>query len=173
LVREQHTVQSILRERLTATPARCCATAAVAAFSLDGDHLFTTSAGNIYEHEVAVGSDGTLYNPVIWDRDLGALMELVARDYRDPDGNGREELRNYLRGYLLLHPTVRVSTRIEHIEFPYEDMARVRLQVATMGQGGGGSPVLGISADLQQVELEIVREDGDWRVRRAEHSPAL
>jgi len=107
------------------------------------------------------------------DRDLGALMELVARDYRDPDGNGREELRNYLRGYLLLHPTVRVSTRIEHIEFPYEDMARVRLQVATMGQGGGGSAMPGISADLQQVELEIVREDGDWRVRRAEHSPAL
>jgi len=35
LVREQHTVQSIFRERLTATRARCCATAAVAAFSLD------------------------------------------------------------------------------------------------------------------------------------------
>ena len=43
------------------------------AFSLDGDHLFTTTAGNIYDHEVAVGSDGTLYTPVLWDDDLGAL----------------------------------------------------------------------------------------------------
>ena len=40
----------------------------------------------------------------------------------------------------------------------------------------GGDPfisALGTLAGLQQVELEIVREDGDWRVRRAEHRPAL
>jgi len=46
---------------------------ALAAFSLDGEHLFTTSAGNIYDHEVAVGSDGTLYAPAQWDNDLAAL----------------------------------------------------------------------------------------------------
>jgi hypothetical protein len=107
------------------------------------------------------------------ERDLGALMELVARDYRDAEGNGREELRNYLRGYLLVHPTVRVSSRVEGIDFPYEDMARVRLQLATMGQGAGGSPLRGIAADLHEVELEIVLEDGRWRVLRAEHRPLL
>ena len=46
---------------------------ALAAFSTDGDHLFTTSAGNIYDHEVGIGSDGTLYSPANFESDLVAL----------------------------------------------------------------------------------------------------
>lgn len=36
---------------------------ALSAFSFDGDHLFTASAGNVYDHEVGIGSDGTMYAP--------------------------------------------------------------------------------------------------------------
>jgi outer membrane protein assembly factor BamB len=46
---------------------------ALAGFTLDGDHLFTTSAGNTYDHEVGVGSDGTLYAPANSESDLVAM----------------------------------------------------------------------------------------------------
>ncbi|MHC5113164.1 MAG: outer membrane protein assembly factor BamB family protein [Planctomycetota bacterium] len=36
---------------------------AIWAFSLDGDHLFTTGVPNVVAHEPAIGADGTIYNP--------------------------------------------------------------------------------------------------------------
>ena len=54
---------------------------ALAAFTLDGDHLFTTSAGNIYDHEVAIGSDGTLYAPANFESDLAALSPFDGSAY--------------------------------------------------------------------------------------------
>ena len=71
-----------------------------------------------------------------------------------------------LRGYLVANPSIRVATRIERIEFPYEDMARVELMVGTLGRGGQGP--LDLDADAQSVELELQREGGDWRVTRAD-----
>jgi hypothetical protein len=106
-------------------------------------------------------------------RDLSALMDLVAEDYRDADGLGREELRSYLRGYLLGHPSISLVTRIESLEFPYRDMARLRLTVGMLGRGEGAGAALDAAADLHEIELELVLQGDEWRVRRAEHRSAL
>ncbi|HSQ68763.1 MAG TPA: hypothetical protein VLM41_01655 [Steroidobacteraceae bacterium] len=102
-------------------------------------------------------------------RDLAALMDLVAEDYLDADGLGRDELRNYLRGYLLAHPSISLVTRIESLDFPYRDMARLRLTVGMLGHGEGAGAALDAAADLHEVQLELVQQDGDWRVRRSAH----
>jgi len=102
-------------------------------------------------------------------RDLAALMDLVADDYLDADGLGREELRGYLRGYLLAHPSISLVTRIESLDFPYRDMARLRLTVGMLGRGEGAGAALDAAADLHEVELELVLQDGEWRVQRSAH----
>ena len=74
------------------------------------------------------------------------------------------EVSRRLRGYLVTHPSIEVVTRIHAIEFPYEDLARVRLTIGTLGSDLRS---LDVSADAQDVELELQREGGDWRITRA------
>ena len=98
-------------------------------------------------------------------RDHSDLVELVSPRFEGAHGEDAREISRLLRGYLLAHPRVHVGTRIESIEFPYEDMARVELTVGALGSGDGGA--LDFEADAQDVELELQREDGEWRVTRA------
>jgi hypothetical protein len=98
-------------------------------------------------------------------RDHGDLMGLVSPRFEGPLGEDARELSRLLRGYLVANPRLEVATRVERIEFPYTDMARVELTVGTLGVGAAGA--LDLSADAQRVELELQREDDDWRVTRA------
>jgi hypothetical protein len=101
-------------------------------------------------------------------RDLGELMALVSRDFRDGQGQGREELRQYLRAYLVMHPTVHVLTRVDSVDFPYRDLARVRLTVGLLGRESADAAVFDVAADAQDVALELRLEGDEWRVVRAE-----
>ena len=98
-------------------------------------------------------------------RDHGDLVALVSPRFEGAHGEDAGELSRLLRGYLVANPSLRVATRVDRIEFPYEDMARVELTVGTLGRGAEGP--LDLDADAQSVELELEREDGDWRVTRA------
>lgn len=100
----------------------------------------------------------------------GDLMALVSPRFEGAYGEGPQEISRLLRGYLLAHPSVRVATRIEAIEFPYADLARVHLTVGTLGADVAS---LEFSADAQDVELELQLEDGEWRVTRAEWTSAF
>ena len=92
-------------------------------------------------------------------------MELVSRDFEGARGEDAREVSRMLRGYLVAHPSIHVATRIDQVDFPYEDMARVRLTVGTLGRD---VRALEVAADTQAVELELQRRDGEWRVTRAE-----
>jgi hypothetical protein len=100
-------------------------------------------------------------------RDLSGLMALVSPAYRDERGNGPDELRQYLRGYLVMHPSVHLLTRVESIEFPYRDYAQVRLTVATLGRERAAATAFGTAADVNEIVLELALEDDEWRVVRA------
>jgi hypothetical protein len=102
------------------------------------------------------------------ERDFGALMRLVSRQYSDDEGRDVETLEKYVRGYLLIHPSIHLLTRIDSIDFPYSDMARVHVTVGSLATGAGES--LDLAADVQGLDIELVREDGSWRVRRASRS---
>jgi hypothetical protein len=100
-------------------------------------------------------------------RDFSALMKLVSPQYSDDAGRDAETLEQYVRGYLMIHPSIRLLTRIDSIDFPYKDMARVNVTVGSLARESNESNSFDLAADLQQLEIELVREGEQWRVRRA------
>ena len=100
-------------------------------------------------------------------RDVSALMDLVAADYQDDSGRDRAELRQYVHGYLLANQSIRLLTRIDRIEFPYRDMARVDLTLGSLGRETGDDSSLDLAADVQRLSIELQLDDGEWKVTRA------
>jgi hypothetical protein len=100
-------------------------------------------------------------------RDVGGMMELVAPRFEDAQGGGREELARLLRGYFVIHQSVHLLTRVEQVEFPYRDYARVRLTVGALGRETAGATAFDVAADVHEVVLELRLEDDAWRVVRA------
>jgi hypothetical protein len=105
-------------------------------------------------------------------RDLSALMGLVGEGFRDGEGGGREDLKRYLRGYFVAHQSIHLLTRVDGVELPYRDMAKVSLTVGTLGREAAGASAFDVAADVYDVELELQLDDGDWRVTRASWRPA-
>jgi hypothetical protein len=100
-------------------------------------------------------------------RDVGDLMEHISADYRDAQGRDRTEAVRYARGYFIANQSVHLLTRIESLEFPAPDEARVKLQVGMAGRAGapGSSSV---STDLYNFDLALIREGDEWKVSYAD-----
>ena len=106
-------------------------------------------------------------------RNLSGLMDLVSPRYEDGRGGSAVELSRTLRGYFIANQSVHLLTRVESVEFPYKDMARVHLTVGTLGRKAGASDTIDLAADLQDVHLELQLERGEWKVTRAEWQPVF
>ncbi len=105
-------------------------------------------------------------------RDLSGIMDLVAPAFEDGQGGGRDELKQYLRGYLVAHQAIHLLTKVESVEFPYRDMAKVSLTLGTLGRDSAAATAFDLAADVYDVELELALDDGEWRVTRASWRPA-
>jgi len=105
-------------------------------------------------------------------RDLAGLMALVSPGFQDGQGGDREELKRTLRGYLVMHQSVHLLTRVESLEFPYTDYARVHLMVGTLGRESAAATAFDLAADVHDVALELKLEGDEWRVVRAERRSA-
>lgn len=101
-------------------------------------------------------------------RDLSGILEHVSADFRGDSDGGPDELRQVLRGYLVMHQSVHLLTRVDSVEFPYRDYARVRLTVGTLGRESAGATAFDLAADVHDVVLELRLEDDAWKVVRAE-----
>jgi hypothetical protein len=101
-------------------------------------------------------------------RDLSALMDFVSPAFADEQVGDREGLKNYLRGYLMTHQSVHLLTRIDEIEFPYRDYARVELTVGTLGRETASATAFDVAADVHDLVLELQLVDDKWKVVRAE-----
>jgi hypothetical protein len=100
-------------------------------------------------------------------RDVGELMEHVSASYRDAQGQDRAETSRYARGYFIANQSIHLLTRIESLEFPSPDEARVKLQVGMAGRGNDQGAA-NLSADLYDFEVALVLEDGEWKVSYAD-----
>ena len=100
-------------------------------------------------------------------RDASRLFDLIDPGYRDPRGYGAEELKRYLRGWLIAHQSVRLLTRVDSVEFPTEDLARLSVTVGMVGREAGAE-AWDLAADVYDIDVTLAREDGEWRVTRAE-----
>jgi hypothetical protein len=90
-------------------------------------------------------------------RDASDVMEHVADEYSDDDGADKSQLTSYLRGYFLAHPKVDVTVDIESLEVPVAGLAQARLDVTVLPARDGVT-----------LDVEFRRQDGDWRVTRAD-----
>jgi hypothetical protein len=100
-------------------------------------------------------------------RDLSGLIEQVSPAYLDEHGGGRDDLKQVLRGYFVTHQSIALLTRIDSVEFPYRDLARVRVTVGTLGREAAGATAFELAADINEIVLELKLEDDEWKVVRA------
>lgn len=101
-------------------------------------------------------------------RNASALFELIAPDYRDDRGNGSEEIKRYVRGYLITHQSIHMLTRVEEVELTASDLARVRATVGMLGREAEPESSWDLAADVYEFDITLAREDGEWRVTRAD-----
>ena len=101
-------------------------------------------------------------------RDVGDAIELVSADYADARGLDRDGLRNVIRGYFALNPSLELVVRVESLGFPDLNRARARLQVLSAGRERGDGAPGRFDVDLGRFDVELVDEDGDWRLLRAD-----
>src|SRR5262245_50139933 len=93
-------------------------------------------------------------------RDLSALMDLVSPKYADDEGRTRAELQRYVHGYLIANQSIHLLTRIDRVEFPYRDMARVELTLASLGREASAVTSLDLAGDVEQLAVELQLDDG-------------
>lgn len=106
-------------------------------------------------------------------RDGGFFADLIDASYRDARGNDREEIVRALRGYFLANQRVEVVSRVDEVVVEGEDAARATVHAGLVGQRAGASLLDGLDAELYRFELELVSENGEWRIIGARWRPAL
>jgi hypothetical protein len=90
-------------------------------------------------------------------RDASDVLEHVATDYSDSNGFDRAQLQNFLRAYFLANPRLELVVRIVSLEFPVAELGRARIGVTALPSG-----------DNATLDVEFRREDGHWRITRAD-----
>jgi hypothetical protein len=101
------------------------------------------------------------------ERDVGDLMEHISANYRDAQGQDRAEASRYARGYFIANQSVHLLTRIESLEFPAPDEARVKLQVGMAGRTADAGAA-GLTGNLYDFDLALIREGNEWKVSYAD-----
>jgi hypothetical protein len=106
-------------------------------------------------------------------RDAGFFADLLGASYRDARGNDREEALRTIRGYFIANQRVEIVSRVDEVRLEGADAARAVVHAGMVGQRAGGGLIPGVDADLYRFELELVNDDGDWRIIGARWSRAL
>ena len=99
-------------------------------------------------------------------RDTGDVMALVAEGYTDAHGQGREELRRYLRALFLRYQSIHLLVRVSTIKV-IDDRATATLFVAMAGQPLTEADLPLLRADAHRLDLHLVNQEGDWVVAHA------
>ena len=100
-------------------------------------------------------------------RDAGALRALIADDYRDANGRDASDIRNFLHAWLVAHPSVNLLTRIDSIELEGTEQARVQVTVGMLGREAKGESDWELAANVERLDVRLVRDGDAWRVVRA------
>ena len=98
-------------------------------------------------------------------RDTGFFRRVISEDYVDGAGRRREQVIERIRGYFFINQRIEVLSRIERVELlgAAEDAAEVTVLVAVIG-GPRSAAITSLEADLERLELALVREGADWRI---------
>lgn len=100
-------------------------------------------------------------------RDAPALKELIADDYDDPAGRTAADLRAYVHGWLIGHPSVHLVTRVDAIELEGTELAHLAVTVGMLGREATPDAGWEFAGDVWRFDLRLARDGDDWRVIRA------
>jgi len=92
-------------------------------------------------------------------RDASDVLEHVADNYTDSRGMDKAQVRDFLRGYFLIHPKLELLVTIESMEFPVDGLAQAVVTITT---------VEFTDPDLQRLKVEFRRAGAEWQVVRAD-----
>lgn len=102
-------------------------------------------------------------------KESAVLRQMVSEKYSDSQGQDKKAIDAILRYYFLRNQSIHLFTRIRQINFPQPDLARADVMVAMAGQPISGAEELErLRADLHRFEFTLARENGEWKVIRAE-----
>jgi hypothetical protein len=106
-------------------------------------------------------------------RDVGFFAALVGESYRDARGNDRDALVRTLRGYFVANQRVEVVSRVDEVVVEGRDAARATVHAGLVGQRAGAALLGGLDAELYRFDLELVNDEGEWRIIGARWQAAL
>jgi hypothetical protein len=102
-------------------------------------------------------------------KETAALRQMISEKYSDSQGRDKKAVDAVLRYYFLRNQSIHLLTRIRQIDFPQPDLAQADVMVAMAGQPISGAEELErLRADLHRFEISLARENGEWKVMRAE-----
>ncbi len=102
-------------------------------------------------------------------KQAGALRQMISEKYSDSQDQDKKAIEAILRYYFLRNESIHLLTRIRQIVVSKPDTAQAVVLVAMAGQPISGPDELErIRADVYRFELNLSREDGEWKVNRAE-----
>jgi hypothetical protein len=92
--------------------------------------------------------------------DVSAVKDHVSASYEDASGHDREALGAFLTFQVLRHGSRHLLVRVRDVALRDDGRATVLLHAGLAGTGGAAA----LSADVYEVEMDLVREDGTWRL---------
>jgi len=106
-------------------------------------------------------------------RSIGDVKELISENYSDDHGRTRRDIVALATRYLFSNKNIHVLTRIGELSFPTQNRAILRLFVAMTGQNVSDlDSLLSMQADLYRFDMELVWEENEWKLLKADWQPA-
>jgi hypothetical protein len=106
------------------------------------------------------------------DKDLGAIGSMVADDYRDEESRSKRDLVGFVGYQFMRQGSLHVATRLKKATFPAADSAKAQVLAALGRADFDWTKLPDLNADIQFVDLDLRRDDGEWQVTRADWRPA-
>lgn len=100
-------------------------------------------------------------------RDIDAVLEHLAPDYRDGRGRGPSHVRSMLQLHFLRQGSVHALVRIDELRFPSADRAEADLDVALAATPSEEGSLDDLRADWIEVKLVLARDGDTWKIQKA------
>lgn len=97
-------------------------------------------------------------------RDTSEVTQWLSPAYRDAHGNSGEDVKRLLRGYFIANQSISLLTRVEELTFPNPGEARAKVLVGMVSREADAASAWELAADLNEFEIALAEEDGEWRV---------
>ena len=135
--------------------------------------LLTTSCGGGDTPEEQVKKFVKAGEETVEAREIGGVKDLISKGYSDKHGRTRRDLVALTARYIYANKNIHLLTRIGELSFPEENKASMQLFVAMTGQNVSDlDSLLNMQADLYRFDMELVQEDNEWKLYKAEWQSA-